>query len=74
MEALNDQYCSPRHVHSVLQRSRAAMTENPLQGQRVHNEAPAEGDPDADPTDIRVHSQDPAEGADVPETPEAKKS
>jgi hypothetical protein len=50
------------------------MTENPLQDQRVHNEAPAEGDPDADPTDIRVHTQDPAEGADAPETPEAKKS
>lgn len=31
---------------------------------RVHAEAPAEGDPDADPVDIRVHSQDPAEGAD----------
>jgi hypothetical protein len=45
------------------------MTENPMQDQRVHNEAPAEGDPDADPTDIRVHSQDPAEGPDVPETP-----
>jgi hypothetical protein len=64
----------PHHVHRVLRRSRAAMTENPLQGQRVHNEAPAEGDPDADPTDIRVHTQDPAEGADVSEVPEARKN
>ena len=31
---------------------------------RVHNQAPAEGDPDADPQDQRMHSQDPAEGAD----------
>ncbi len=40
------------------------MSENPSDDDRVHNEAPAEGDPDADPTDIRVHSEDPAEGAD----------
>ena len=33
--------------------------------QRIHSEAPAEGDLDADPTDIRMHSQDPAEGADT---------
>jgi hypothetical protein len=42
------------------------MTNNPAKDDddRVHNQAPAEGDPDADPTDLRVHSQDPAEGAD----------
>ncbi|MFF1251841.1 hypothetical protein ACFVYC_05025 [Pseudarthrobacter sp. NPDC058329] len=45
------------------------MSENPLQDERVHAEAPAEGDPDADITEIRVHSQDPAEGADSPEAP-----
>jgi hypothetical protein len=45
------------------------MTEN-LEGmQRIHSEAPAEGDETADPTDIRMHSQDPAEGADSPEQP-----
>jgi hypothetical protein len=33
--------------------------------QRIHSEAPAEGDESADPTDIRVHSQEPAEGADI---------
>lgn len=33
--------------------------------QRIHSEAPAEGDEMADPTDIRVHSQEPAEGADI---------
>lgn len=49
------------------------MTENPLD-ERIHTEAPAEGDPDADATEIRVHSQDPAEGADEPETPAPKKS
>lgn len=44
----------------------AAMTENAAMGDdnRVHNQAPAEGDPDADPQDLRMHSQDPAEGAD----------
>jgi hypothetical protein len=31
---------------------------------RVHSEAPAEGDPDADVTEIRAHSEDPAEGID----------
>lgn len=31
---------------------------------RVHSEAPAEGDPDLDTNEIRVHSEDPAEGAD----------
>ncbi|MGK3647852.1 hypothetical protein [Pseudarthrobacter enclensis] len=52
------------------------MTENPLRDERVHPESPAEGDPDADPTDdIRAHAQDPAEGADVPgETPPGKAS
>lgn len=41
------------------------MSENPKASERVHSEAPAEGDEDADPRDIRVHSQDPAEGADI---------
>ena len=40
------------------------MSENPEMLQRIHSEAPAEGDEFADPTDIRMHSQDPAEGAD----------
>ena len=31
---------------------------------RVHSEAPAEGDPEFDETEIRAHSADPAEGAD----------
>ena len=43
------------------------MSENPLQDERVHTEAPAEGDPDADATEIRVHSQNPAEGPDTPD-------
>ncbi|MDR6507975.1 hypothetical protein [Arthrobacter oryzae] len=41
------------------------MSENPQASERVHSEAPAEGDENADPRDIRVHSQDPAEGADT---------
>ena len=41
------------------------MSENPQASERVHSEAPAEGDENADPRDIRVHSQDPAEGADI---------
>lgn len=49
------------------------MTENPLD-ERIHTEAPAEGDPDADATEIRMHSQDPAEGADEPDTPAPKSS
>jgi hypothetical protein len=42
------------------------MTENPARDDddRVHNQAPAEGDPDADPQDLRMHTQDPAEGPD----------
>jgi hypothetical protein len=32
--------------------------------ERVHSEAPAEGDPEFDATEIRAHSGDPAEGAD----------
>lgn len=40
------------------------MSENPSDDDRVHNEAPAEGDADANPTDDRVHAEDPAEGAD----------
>lgn len=31
---------------------------------RVHSEAPAEGDPEMDVAEIRAHSEDPAEGAD----------
>ncbi|UZX04813.1 hypothetical protein F8G81_21135 [Arthrobacter sp. CDRTa11] len=42
------------------------MTDKPEATERIHNEAPAEGDLDADPTDLRMHSQDPAEGADFP--------
>ncbi|WP_411374488.1 hypothetical protein ACLH0K_15790 [Arthrobacter sp. MPF02] len=49
------------------------MTENPLD-ERVHTEAPAEGDPDADVTEIRVHTQDLAEGPDEPDTPASKKA
>ena len=45
-------------------RGAAVMSENPEMLQRIHSEAPAEGDEFADPTDIRMHSQDPAEGAD----------
>jgi hypothetical protein len=44
------------------------MSENPMQDERVHTEAPAEGDPDADATEIRAHSQDPAEGPDTDAT------
>ena len=42
------------------------MTENPAKDDddRVHNQAPAEGDPNAHPSDLRVHTQDPAEGPD----------
>ncbi len=49
------------------------MTENPLD-ERVHTEAPAEGDPDADVTEIRVHTQDPAEGPDEPDAPAPEKA
>ncbi|BAS11258.1 hypothetical protein AHiyo4_46800 [Arthrobacter sp. Hiyo4] len=35
------------------------MKEKPVVAQRIHSEAPAEGDELADPTDIRVHSQEP---------------
>lgn len=41
------------------------MNENLKATERVHSEAPAEGDETADPRDIRMHSQDPAEGADI---------
>ena len=40
------------------------MSENLEEMQRIHSEAPAEGDETADPTDLRMHSQDPAEGAE----------
>jgi hypothetical protein len=43
----------------------AVMSEKLEAVQRIHSEAPAEGDETADPTDIRMHSQDPAEGADT---------
>ena len=46
------------------------MNEKLVAAQRIHSEAPAEGDELADPTDIRMHSQEPAEGADI--EPEAK--
>lgn len=46
------------------------MKEKPGTAQRIHAEAPAEGDEAADPTDIRVHSQEPAEGADPDEPQE----
>ena len=45
------------------------MSETPGAGERRHTEAPAEGDPDADVSEIRVHSQDPAEGPDAEDTP-----
>jgi hypothetical protein len=51
------------------------MSEKLAAAQRIHSEAPAEGDLDADPTDLRMHSQDPAEGADTEDAdtaPEAK--
>ncbi len=38
--------------------------EDRVQEDRVHSEAPAEGDPEFDETEIRAHSTDPAEGAD----------
>jgi hypothetical protein len=41
------------------------MSETPEAGERRHSEVPAEGDPDADGTEIRVHTQDPAEGPDT---------
>lgn len=41
------------------------MSETPEAFERRHSEAPAEGDPTADVSEIRVHSQDPAEGADI---------
>ncbi|MCU1574517.1 MAG: hypothetical protein JWO93_2599 [Micrococcaceae bacterium] len=40
------------------------MTSNQNETPREHNEAPAEGDPDADSTGLRVHTQEPAEGED----------
>jgi hypothetical protein len=43
----------------------AVMNEKSAAAQRIHSEAPSEGDIDADPTDLRMHSQDPAEGADT---------
>jgi hypothetical protein len=43
----------------------AVMGNNSAATQRIHSEAPAEGDELADPTDLRMHSQEPAEGADI---------
>jgi len=43
------------------------MSEKPSDDDRIHSEAPAEGDQGADPEDISVHSEDPAEGADPDE-------
>ena len=40
------------------------MSETPGDDDRIHAEAPAEGDTAADPADIRVHAEAPAEGAD----------
>lgn len=40
------------------------MSDHAGEDDRIHNEAPAEGDTGADPEEIRVHPQDPAEGAD----------
>ncbi|MGM9471288.1 hypothetical protein ACS5PJ_04730 [Pseudarthrobacter sp. YS3] len=47
------------------------MKEKSETAQRIHAEAPAEGDESADPTDIRVHSQEPAEGAEPDDPQEA---
>ena len=41
------------------------MNDKLVAAQRIHSEAPAEGDELADPTDIRMHSQEPAEGPDT---------
>ncbi len=38
--------------------------EDPVHDDRVHSEAPAEGDLEFDETEIRAHSADPAEGPD----------
>ncbi|GAA1776644.1 hypothetical protein GCM10009712_25600 [Pseudarthrobacter sulfonivorans] len=48
------------------------MKDKPAAAQRIHSEAPAEGDEAAgaeaaDSADIRVHSQEPAEGLDPDE-------
>ncbi|WP_247827992.1 hypothetical protein [Arthrobacter antioxidans] len=40
------------------------MSETSGDDDRIHSEAPAEGDTAADPADIRVHAEEPAEGAD----------
>ncbi|MHA7264290.1 hypothetical protein ACX80W_13920 [Arthrobacter sp. TMN-37] len=40
------------------------MSESSEPQERSHNEAPAEGDPAADPADLRQHTQDAAEGED----------
>ncbi|MFC3298325.1 hypothetical protein PTW37_02555 [Arthrobacter agilis] len=44
------------------------MSEQPSDDDRIHAEAPAEGDRSADTEDIRVHPEAPAEGADPDDT------
>jgi hypothetical protein len=56
-------------AHNGTSKGAAVMSENVEGMQRIHSEAPAEGDESADPTDLRMHSQDPAEGADTPDGP-----
>jgi hypothetical protein len=41
------------------------MSETPEAFERRHSEAPAEGDPTAEASDVRAHAQEPAEGADI---------
>lgn len=40
------------------------MKEDSVPVERAHSEAAAEGDETADASELRFHSQDPAEGAD----------
>ena len=66
-EGLNDEY------GAITQRTQGAsvMKDKPAAAQRIHSEAPAEGDEavgdEAAEADIRVHSQEPAEGLDPDE-------
>ncbi|MCU1531424.1 MAG: hypothetical protein JWO49_995 [Arthrobacter sp.] len=43
------------------------MSETPEAFERRHSEAPVEGDPAAEASDVRAHAQEPAEGADFEE-------
>jgi hypothetical protein len=49
----------------------SVMSDKPAAAQRIHSEAPAEGDEAAgaaaESADVRMHSQDPAEGLDPDE-------